>query len=233
MSRDLKKKQRKIQKQKAKKKNAKKAHVRQSSLGKRGEFEMAARFPILHCCEFVDEMSPSKTNVLLSRRVGGGKVAFVMFLIDYYCLGVKNIAAQVVSEGNYIWSFHDMLNGKFTRYDLTGADARKLVEGAVEYARGLGLAPARDYRKVCPIFGDLDPNDSEKDFVFGNRGKPCFVNGPYDSPEKIQHILATLQENCGEGNYEVVMMLGGGPMDQWLDDLEYDPDEDEYDDSDW
>jgi hypothetical protein len=108
------------------------------------------------------------------------------------------------------------------------------VEGAVEYAQNLGLSPAPEYRKVQPIFGDIDPSESQEEFVFGNRGMPCYVNGPYDGPEKIKRILACLDDNCGEGNFKFVFMSGGDPMDDWGGGLASDDDQDQFDnDSDW
>lgn len=217
MSRDIQKKQRKLQKKKSKQKAKKKAIARQSSQGKRGEFALAARYPVLHACEFVGEGEHGISQVLLSRRLGGGNVAFALFLIDLYCLGVKNVIAQIVPEGSYHWNLYDKLNENHERFDLSPADARKLVEDSVEYARGLGLPPVDDYRKAYPIFGDIDPQESDAEFKFGQDGKPFFASGPHDSSEKCRRIIATLQETCGEGNFHYMMAVTPDTLGDWGD----------------
>ena len=42
-----------------------------------------------------------------------------------------------------------------------------LVEGAVEYAKSLGLSPHADYARARHIFGDIDPAASDREFVAG------------------------------------------------------------------
>ena len=51
----------------------------------------------------------------------------------------------------------------------------------------------------------LDPDlidDGIDDIGVGKDGKPLFINGPYDN---IDSIIATLNRNIGEGNYEVLI----------------------------
>jgi hypothetical protein len=83
--------------------------------------------------------------------------------------------------------------------------ARKLVEGAVAYAANLGFAPAPGYKAACRVFGGVKADQCPTAFVFGNKGKPCFIRGPRDTPEKCRLILNLLHTRCGEGNYEFVL----------------------------
>ena len=55
---------------------------------------------------------------------------------------------------------------------LEPAAARKLIEGAVAFARAHGLPPHRDYPKAMLIFGDVDPNACGDEFAYGKNGKP-------------------------------------------------------------
>jgi hypothetical protein len=36
-------------------------------------------------------------------------------------------------------------------------------------------------------------------------GKPCFFQGPSDSPARCRHILRVLDSRCGQGNYTYVV----------------------------
>lgn len=65
--------------------------------------------------------------------------------------------------------------------------AQHLVLGAVEYARSLGFMPHRDFRRTRRALGSWDGPSA---ITFGKDGKPLYVNGPYDDPERV---LATLE----------------------------------------
>ena len=91
------------------------------------------------------------------------------------------------------------------------ACARKLIEASVDYAGGLGFAPAVDYEEASVVFGDIDPGDCADTFTFGRDGKPFYVSGPYDSEEKRGRILAMLEARCGEGNYNYSVIVGDNP----------------------
>src|SRR5205807_7457937 len=90
--------------------------------------------------------------------------------------------------------------------------ARKLVEGAVEYALALGFHPHADYAKARHIFGDIDPAECTEEFEFGKDGKPFFVAGPYDTPNRCRLILNTLERSCGAGGYDYMMPIPGDSM---------------------
>jgi hypothetical protein len=83
--------------------------------------------------------------------------------------------------------------------DMTPAAVRKLVEGAVAYARGFGFAPHPDYYKACPIFGDIDAAACTEQFEFGKDGKPFFIAGPNETPERCRRIMQILERSCGPG----------------------------------
>lgn len=85
--------------------------------------------------------------------------------------------------------------------------ARKLIEGAVQYARGLGFSPRGDYHKATAILGDVDPSQCSEEFGYGLDGKPKFINGPHDTPEECERICKTLELHCGPGGYETIFRI--------------------------
>ena len=88
------------------------------------------------------------------------------------------------------------------------ACAKKLVEGALAYAESLGFAPARDFRKARRVLSGIDASACPLDFTFGRDGKPCYVEGPDDTPERVDRVLAVLNGRFGEDGYETI--LAGG-----------------------
>jgi len=77
------------------------------------------------------------------------------------------------------------------------AEARKLLEESVAYARGLGFPPHHDYAKAVRLFRDVKASDSNAAFEFGKDGRPFYASGPYESPERVRQILAILSKTSG------------------------------------
>jgi hypothetical protein len=99
------------------------------------------------------------------------------------------------------------MRSDFTSKELHPAAARKLIESAVQYAHSLGLRPHPDYLKAKLIFGGIDSSECTEEFEFGKDGKPFFVAGPYDTPERCRQILMALEQSCGQGRYDYLMPL--------------------------
>ena len=85
------------------------------------------------------------------------------------------------------------------------AFARKLVEGAVEYAESIGLPPSSEYRIAKLIFSDVDPSTCREKFTYGKDGKPLFISGPYDTPARCRVIVDTLTQQLGPGGFHFMM----------------------------
>ena len=64
------------------------------------------------------------------------------------------------------------------------ACVRKLIEGAVNYARALDFEPHRDYRLARKIFGDIKSEDCAVEYTYGHEGKPYYISGPNESQNR-------------------------------------------------
>jgi len=198
MAKDSRKRQKKLERRKAKAKAKKKALARQGPRGTAARLEEAAAAPILHCYTTDALWDEGISSVLISRKLKSGHVAFAVFLLDVYCLGVKDVMLGVVPRSRYDWQVHGKLSEEYRLVKLKPEAARKLVEGAVGYARGFGLQPHPDYRKAS---------------VYGKDGKPYFVAGPYDSPWRCKQIIRTLTDHCGpDGFYYTIPVAASGAM---------------------
>jgi hypothetical protein len=233
MGSDPRKRQKKQERKAAKRKEKKHEVARQQSVGLPERLAAAARYPVLHCLIGDRLEDQGMGSVLLSRELPGGRVAVAVFLVDRYCLGVKDVHMEVLGRSAYESKFVRKFRVEMSSHDVPPAEARKLLTEAVAYARVLGLPPYPDYAKAMPIFGDVNPADSSAVFEFGKDGKPFFIAGPHDSPERCRRILATLTNTCGPDGFEYLLPMGGpGDFyagegdDDFLDEFE-DIDEDE------
>lgn len=208
MAIDPRKRQKKLERRNAKQKAKKREMARRNPQGLAGRVEQAAAWPILHCCTIAELWSEGIGNVLVSRQRAGGDVAAAMFLVDVFCLGVKDAYVNFGTRSHYFDNLYGKLLARYKLVLLRPECARKLVEGAVRYASDLGLAPHPDYRAARQIFGEIDAAACGEEFVYGKDGKPFFVNGPNDSPARCRQIIDALTEHCGPGGFHYLTMIG-------------------------
>jgi hypothetical protein len=233
MALDPKKRQKKLAKRKAQRKEkAKKIVVQQQQqmAYDANRIAIAARYPIHQCIANVTMSAGGMGTVIVSRLAPNGDIVMGMFLLDTFCLGVKNAFARVLLPSEY-----DVMVGEVGSQELlqavTPSYARKLVESAVAYAATLGFKPDPDYHTAKQLFGDIDPSECTDVFTFGKMGKPFYVAGPLDSPLKRRQIIATLEKHVGVGNFDVLAPPADFNWDD--DDLDaFDDDDFDFDDDD-
>jgi hypothetical protein len=204
---DPRKRQKQQQRKAAKRKAKHQQLTRQKSAGLAERLDAAAQYPILHCWVSDDVWNEGMGYVLLSRQLPSGHIAFGLFLVDRYCLGVKNAMAEIVPRATYDRRIVQEMFAKFAAKSMAPAAARKLVEGSVEYARALGFHPHPDYARARPLFGDIDPAESAEQFEYGKDGKPLFIAGPHDGPARCRQILNTLIQSCGVDGFHYLLPL--------------------------
>lgn len=144
-------------------------------------------------------------NVVFSRKLNNGQIALSVFLVDIYCLGVKNALAAIVFESEFYEELDRLEAQSGPLTNIHQSCARKLVEGAVSYALDLGFSPHKDYKTAKLIFSDIDPEACPENFEYGKDGKPLFVSGPFDSKVRCDKILGILEKRCGPNGYHYII----------------------------
>jgi hypothetical protein len=204
---DPRKRQKKQQRHAAKRKAKQHQLSKQKSAGLAERLAAAAGYPVLHSGISESVWDQGIGQVFLSRLLPSGQVAFAVFLVDVYCLGVKDAMSSVISRSTYDSKFGARMRPGHGVTQASPACVRKLVEGAAEYARGLGLHPHPDYFRARPLFGTIEATECAEEFPFGKDGKPFFVAGPYDTPDRCRQILNALVQSCGVDGFHFMLPL--------------------------
>ncbi len=204
--------QRQLQKERKEKKRKEKKQqlARLESTGIAERLKAVAHCQVLHCWLSVSIEDEGIGYVLLSRQLPDGRVAVGVFLIDRYCLGLKDGFGKIVGRAAYTDKFERGFRGKYYVREVSPAEACKLVHGAIQYAGQFGFSPHPDAVQALPIFGSINPDESAETFEFGQNGKPYFISGPYDSPQRCNRILATLRNKCGPDGFHYLVNVGPG-----------------------
>jgi hypothetical protein len=152
----------------------------------------------------VPEHDSSKSGVVLvmvARSARRGQVTVCGYLVDVYCLGVKNaVGPRKMDDGRGLSEFR---RAYFQVYDEPPLAvplelAQQLVFGAVEYGRGLGFEPHPDFAAAAGHLGEwVGPSD----IMFGLDGKPFYMEGPYDDSAKV---MRTLRRSLGADGFHFV-----------------------------
>jgi hypothetical protein len=153
---------------------------------------------------------------LVARERKAGWCEVGAFLVDAWCLGVKNAYVDELPAAE----FSELLNEQLpvdVREAVEPSCARKVVEGAVAYAQSLGFLPHRGFRKARKVFGSIEPTDCAREFTFGREGRPCFVTGPDDDEARISRVLAILRARLGEEGFAFIDAGDPDAMDAAMD----------------
>ena len=230
MSKSMKRRQKRLERKNAKRKAKRTQIARSRNLSLAQKMAVASTYPVYGCFYTLAIDDNGIGIVVVARKMPDGQIAMGLFLVDRYCLGVKDAFGRVLPRSDYDEFVVECEQKKGGIQELHPPTARRLVEDAIGYANDLGFTPHPDYRRAAPIFGDIDPEQATRTWEFGRDGKPFFVAGPYDTPARCRRIQNTLLQHCGPDGFDFVM-----PMSSPLSLSEYaiEADGDDWDDDDW
>jgi hypothetical protein len=140
-------------------------------------------------------------SLLVARRHRYDKVAVSGYLVDVYCLGVKDVTGpRAIPERELAGH----VERYFDRYPAPPQPApielaRQVVWGAIEYARGLGFEPAAGFEAAAGHLGQLGEPSAIR---FGRDGRPFFIQGPHDDAASV---LRTLEASVGKDGFDILV----------------------------
>ncbi len=207
MAISAKKRQKKLEKKNKKRKLTKRLEA--NALSPKGASSYT-NFPIHECIVPSTLFELGIGTVIISRQTPDGDIAVSAFVVDVFCLGVKNALFNVFNEFEYENTVKPRLmdSNKGCKYESVHPTcAIKLIKGAVHYADKLGFSPHRDYKSKKGIFGNIDVSPCPVKYVYGQDGKPNYVRGPNESTQQVKRIINQLDKKCGKGNYHYLVML--------------------------
>ncbi len=155
-------------------------------------------------------------QVIVARKHKNGNITMGLFLVDTFCLGVKNSLYRFnISPYIYEEFKEEIFDGEGIKIDYILA--HNIIYGAVEYAEDYGFFPDKIFQNITKYILEDDEDVEIIDLEFGKEGKPLLVvinkNEPYHG------YISTLDKTAGPGNYS--FMLPGGETSK---DIEVDDD---------
>ena len=149
-------KQKKLAKQKARRSEKRSRLLQLNSKDPTVRLLRAEKWPVVHALVGAKLWKDGIGYLVIARQEVEGRLIFGVYLVDVYCLGVKNAFWSVGTPGEFKELIQKM--GKTqTMIPISPACLVKILEGAVEYARSFSFPPHPDYRHAAMLLAGIDP----------------------------------------------------------------------------
>lgn len=161
------------------------------------------KFPIYECKVLKDWEKTGISPVYVSRELTKDSYVFISYLVDFWCLGVKD---TIIKFGITKRDLSQIYN-RGDDYDfetISYQDARSLVLGAMDFARSIDISPHSSWNGIPSSFIEAHLA-YEKKFSFGLDGKPHYVSGPNDY--ELYNVEEVLEKVLKAQGHYVVHLL--------------------------
>ena len=180
----------------------------------------ARSLPIGTCYINVNWQTSGMATIIVTRLHSNHNITFGLFLVDLYCLGVKDTFWKF---NDHPIDFQDFLENRLgsntfglqfqeTDYILV----HNIIYGAIEFADDFGFKPHADFELTRFILEEDDEQIDLIDLEFGHNGKPLFISNP-DNPVESRRVMAHLEKFPGLGNFK---FIAEADRDDFLDGLD-------------
>jgi hypothetical protein len=198
--------QKRIAKQKAKRLAKRQIVLGRSSKDPTIRLQRAEKWPVVRALVGASLWDEGIGYLLIAREEPEGRLIFASFLVDVYCLGVKNAFWRAGTHKDFADLIRQMEQVQRMR-SIAPPCLVKIVTGAVEYAQSFGFPPYPDYRHASMLLAGIDPSTCPNQFTFGRDGKPLYIQGPNESPAQAEAITRRILDAGGDF---LIAMPGSG-----------------------
>lgn len=164
----------------------------------------ARTFPVLECWISEEWQDGSGlVQILLARQQPNGKICCGSYLIDQYCLGLKNTFAKTNLSPDRYQELHKEMDNRQKMTQCPIELAHQMIYASIDYAGQFGFQPQSDWTQSQYLLEPRGELEEPYQLTFGKKGKPFFISGPHDN---VEQIIKQLDKTAGSGNYDVMIM---------------------------
>jgi hypothetical protein len=181
-----------------------------------GQVRAGAHLPIQQCLVSDGLFENGMGMVLLARGSTSAVMQVAVFMVDTFCLGVKDVTWHSADREG-MQALLNMATSGDLASPVEPGEARKLLHDVVAWAKDNGFAPHEDYAAVEKLFGDVVPSATDYRPRFGRDGKVLYIPGPSESPSDVRRRMRIINERFGK---EAAAASTGAILAGMLDDEE-------------
>ncbi len=139
-------------------------------------------------------------TLVVTRKHLNGHFSCGLFLVDMFCLGVKE-TIFLFNEYEKYFDLIRVLTEEEGIEECTYTLAHNIIYGAIAYAEDLGFQPSEKFNTTQKILEEDDDRVELMEIKFGLSGKPAIFLENEVHPEKI---IAILEKNVGPEGYTII-----------------------------
>lgn len=157
--------------------------------------ERARSFPVAKCYSTPRQDEFGETQVIVARVRPDGNFIMGAYLVDTFCLGVKdsfwNASMSPLELNDFLGHIRKNVGLKELSYD----EAHNLIYGAIGFAEDAGIEPSKEFDLGQYILEEDTDDVPLIEYEFGKNGKHFLVIGSEGNERKY---LQTLRDNLGD-----------------------------------
>jgi hypothetical protein len=166
----------------------------------------ARDFPIFECLINPSWKEDGLATILLSRQQPDGNILFGVYLVDVYCLGLKNTFCNADFP---LWKYQTQVrttvNPKERLVKCPVPLAHGIIYGGIEFASQFGFKPNEDFQLSQYVLEDRNSVEPCEEVEFGKNGQPFYIAGPDDD---VEYVMGQLESRVGPRNFKYLYRIG-------------------------
>jgi hypothetical protein len=168
----------------------------------------ARTYPLYEC--LISDNWNKKDNmglveVLVARQQPDGNICFGVYLVDTFCLGLKNTFANAdFSRSRYQSEVRNKIFRAGKPVTCSIELAQQMIYQSIEYAEQFGFEPEKDFAVSQYLLAPRGELEEPYQLTFGKDGKPFFIAGPNDN---VARVLRQLEKTAGPGHYDYLVPI--------------------------
>lgn len=166
----------------------------------------------------IEEMGEG--HVIVSRKHTGGRVSIAFYLIDIWCVGVKDSFYRLRLEDD---EFKEMIDTyRLGLRECCYDEAHNWIFGAIAFAEEAGIEPDKSFKVTRYMLEEDDDNIPLIEYEYGKNGKHTLVT---HTRLEASRYLPLLEKNLGKDNFDYIL---NADDEDWDDDLDDDDDDEDH-----
>ncbi|NDV60300.1 DUF1186 domain-containing protein [Bacteroides sp. 519] len=170
----------------------------------------ARNLPIEKCLINKDWQEAGVASIVVVRQHKSGNRTLGIFLVDLYCLGIKDAFYYFNIDPI---DYEEIEDRFFDSVEIAYNEVHNIIYGGMAYAEELGIEPVKGFSLAQYILEEDTEEIPLIEYEFGRNGKPFLFA---KSQLQASQYIPILEKSVGVGNFEYTIGL--------------DDDDDEYDD---
>jgi hypothetical protein len=160
------------------------------------ESDLCSKFPIYDCKISSSWKEDGISSIYIIRKITDTTYVFASYLIDFWCLGLKDVFITFMLTEDKLQSLLQKTHG--TLISISYKDARNLILGSIDFAKSIEIEPNFEWGGLNASFIEAKKPYEKQDF-FGKKGEPFYFEGPHDKKRyNIEELIKKVKKFGGD-----------------------------------